>query len=110
MKVKYEIISELLYFWSNFGTLFDYGNTSMDSSMDDEGGMGSSGQLGTHLALRMMEQLGSRQERAHERLYQFLQFFLGIGSATPSSNTMMVPTSSTDNGRSISASDVASYG
>ena len=58
----------------------------------------------------MMEQLASRQERAHERLYQFLQFFLGIGSATPSSNTMMVPTSSTDNGRSISASDVASYG
>ena len=91
---------------------FDYGNTSMDSSMmDDEGNFGSGGQsLGTHSALRMMEQLASRQERAHERLYQFLQFFLGIGSAAPSSNTMMVPTSSTDTGRSISASDVASFG
>ncbi|KAL7541087.1 hypothetical protein ACHAXR_012589, partial [Thalassiosira sp. AJA248-18] len=88
---------------------YDYGNTSMDSSMEESGG-GGSGQLGTHSALRMMEQLASRQERAHERLYQFIQFFLGVGSATPSSNTMMVPTSSTDSGRPMSASDVASYG
>ena len=85
---------------------FDYGT---DGSMDNEGGS-SGGQLGTHSALRMMEQLASRQERAHERLYQFIQFFLGIGSGAPSSNTMMVPTSSTDNGRSISASEVASCG
>ena len=85
---------------------YDYG----DTSLDDEGGMGSGGQLGTHSALRMMEQLASRQERAHERLYQFIQFFLGIGVAAPSSNSMMAPTSSNDAGRSISASDVASYG
>eukprot|EP00579_Thalassiosira_antarctica_P015733 CAMPEP_0201935274 /NCGR_PEP_ID=MMETSP0903-20130614/35134_1 /ASSEMBLY_ACC=CAM_ASM_000552 /TAXON_ID=420261 /ORGANISM="Thalassiosira antarctica, Strain CCMP982" /LENGTH=919 /DNA_ID=CAMNT_0048475665 /DNA_START=8 /DNA_END=2767 /DNA_ORIENTATION=+ len=91
---------------------FDYGISGMDGSMmDHDAGLGG-GQLGTHSALRMMEQLASRQERAHERLYQFLQFFLGIGSAAPSSNhTMMtVPTSSTDTGRPISASDVASYG
>mmetsp|Transcript_23235 Transcript_23235/g.56046 ORF Transcript_23235/g.56046 Transcript_23235/m.56046 type:complete len:883 (+) Transcript_23235:32-2680(+) len=91
---------------------FDYGTGMDNSTMGDEGGLGSSGgqSLGTHSALRMMEQLASRQERAHERLYQFVQFFLGIGSAAPSSNTMMVPTSSTDTGRSFSASDVASYG
>ena len=88
---------------------FDYGNTSLDGSMIvgmDEG-VGGGQSLGTNSALRMMEQLASRQERAHERLYTFLQFFLGVGSATPSSNnTMMVPTSSTDKGRSMSASEV----
>eukprot|EP00584_Thalassiosira_punctigera_P001332 CAMPEP_0172527940 /NCGR_PEP_ID=MMETSP1067-20121228/2473_1 /TAXON_ID=265564 ORGANISM="Thalassiosira punctigera, Strain Tpunct2005C2" /NCGR_SAMPLE_ID=MMETSP1067 /ASSEMBLY_ACC=CAM_ASM_000444 /LENGTH=900 /DNA_ID=CAMNT_0013311771 /DNA_START=50 /DNA_END=2752 /DNA_ORIENTATION=+ len=65
------------------------------------------GRLGAHSALRMMEGLALRQERAHERLYQFLQFFLGIGVAQPSSGNMSVPTSSTDTGRSLSASDVA---
>eukprot|EP00585_Thalassiosira_rotula_P008960 CAMPEP_0196147862 /NCGR_PEP_ID=MMETSP0910-20130528/26372_1 /TAXON_ID=49265 /ORGANISM="Thalassiosira rotula, Strain GSO102" /LENGTH=905 /DNA_ID=CAMNT_0041410389 /DNA_START=44 /DNA_END=2761 /DNA_ORIENTATION=+ len=89
----------------------EYGHASM---MDDSGVGGGGGQLGTHSALRMMEHLASRQERAHERLYQFLQFFLGIGAAQPSSNAMMtamaVPTSSTDTGRSVSASDVASHG
>jgi len=94
---------------------FDYNNTSLDSGsimMLDDGSEGGGGQLGSHSALRMMEQLASRQERAHERLYQFLQFFLGIGSAAPSTNnTLMVPTSSTDTGRSVSASEVAaSYG
>ena len=103
------IRTELTKTFGSGSNEFDYGNTSMDSSMMDDEGIGGQS-LGTHSALRMMEQLASRQERAHERLYQFLQFFLGIGSAAPSSNTMMVPTSSTDTGRSISASDVASYG
>ncbi|KAL3789305.1 hypothetical protein ACHAWO_004856 [Cyclotella atomus] len=47
--------------------------------------------IGTHSALRMMEQLATRQERAHERLYQFIQTHLGIGMASPARN---VPTSS----------------
>ncbi|KAL7521409.1 hypothetical protein ACHAWX_006083 [Stephanocyclus meneghinianus] len=52
--------------------------------------------IGTHSALRMMEQLAARQERAHERLYQFLQFYLGIGSGAPPSVLRNVPTSSSD--------------
>lgn len=69
----------------------------------------SSGQLGTNSALRMMEQLATRQERAYERLYTFVQYFLGIGSATPNSHHN-VPTSSNDTGRSFSASDVSQFG
>lgn len=72
-----------------------------EDDLDDDEGVISSGrkqqkQLGTNSALRMMEQLASRQERAHERLYQFVQYYLGIGSAAPSSNMRAVPTSSTD--------------
>jgi len=58
----------------------------------------SSGQLGTNSALRMMEQLATRQERAYERLYTFLQYFLGIGIATPNKSHHNVPTSSNDAG------------
>jgi len=68
----------------------------------------SSGQLGTNSALRMMEQLATRQERAYDRLYTFLQFFLGIGSATPNSHHN-VPTSSNDAGRVFSA-DASQFG
>ena len=67
--------------------------------------------LGTHSALRMMEQLAARQERAHERLYGFLQRFLSIGIAAPTPSSTMVPTSSADAGRSassFSAHDVGS--
>ena len=46
----------------------------------------------------MMEQLANRQERAHERLYQFVQTSLGIGMAAP--NNRNVPTSSSDAMRS----------
>ncbi len=89
-----------------FGTSGD--TTSADESLFDEeknettGNQSSSGQLGTNSALRMMEQLATRQERAYERLYTFLQFFLGIGSATPNSHHN-VPTSSNDAGRAFSA-------
>ena len=67
--------------------------------------------LGTHSALRMMEQLAARQERAHERLYHFLQRFLSIGIAAPTPSSTMVPVSSADAGRSsssFSAHDVGS--
>lgn len=60
--------------------------------------------LGTHSALRMMEQLAARQERSHEQLYGFLQRFLSIGIAAPTP-------SSADAGRSsssFSAHDVGS--
>ena len=85
----------------------DIGNRSSSSSSPS-----SSGQLGTNSALRMMEQLATRQERAYERLYTFIQYFLGIGSATPNSHPN-VPTSSNDAGRSFSAaaaSDASQFG
>ncbi len=91
----------------------DGGDTVTDDMMEagGEGGVRSVGQsLGTHSALRMMENLASRQEYAHERLYQFIQFFLGIGAAVPSPNITMVPTSSYDNGRLLSSNDLAFYG
>ena len=75
-------------------------------------GSGGEGRLGTHSALRMMEQLASRQERAQERLYQFLQCFLGIGAAAPppgGHHPAHVPTSSADAGRRglLAAADAA---
>jgi hypothetical protein len=60
-----------------------------DESFDDD--EEEQQRIGTHSALRMMEQLAIRQERAHERLYQFIQGHLGIGAANPAKN---VPTSS----------------
>ncbi|KAL3780419.1 hypothetical protein HJC23_004356 [Cyclotella cryptica] len=57
--------------------------------------------IGTHSALRMMEQLATRQERAHERLYQFIQSYLGIGAGAPPSILRNVPTSSSGISRSI---------
>ncbi len=91
---------------------FDYDNIGHDNYIGS-GGQASSasslGQLGTNSALRMMEQLANRQERAHERLYTFLQYFLGIGSATPTSHHN-VPTSSNDAGRSFSISDASQFG
>lgn len=91
---------------------FDYDNIGQDDYIGSGGkatSASSSGQLGTNSALRMMEQLANRQERAHERLYTFLQYFLGIGSATPTSHHN-VPTSSNDAGRSFSVSDAAQFG
>lgn len=91
----------------------DGGYSEDDGVMEAGGGGGvqSVGQsLGTHSALRMMENLASRQEHAHERLYQFIQFFLGIGAAAPSPNAMMVPTSSSDSGRLHSPYDITSSG
>jgi hypothetical protein len=58
----------------------------------------------------MMEQLATRQERAHERLYRFLQNFLGIGIAAPSSNAPSnVPTSSSDAGGLRRLPSLSSY-
>eukprot|EP00956_Cyclotella_meneghiniana_P010770 scaffold15073_cov72-Cyclotella_meneghiniana.AAC.11 len=73
----------------------DESNTTMNEHEyeDDE-----QRRIGTHSALRMMEQLANRQERAHERLYQFIQTSLGIGMAAPSNRN--VPTSSSDAMRS----------
>jgi len=89
--------------------MFDHDNIGQDN--DTIGNRSSSsGQLGTNSALRMMEQLATRQERAYERLYTFIQYFLGIGSATPNSHHN-VPTSSNDAGRSYSASmDASQFG
>jgi hypothetical protein len=74
-----------------------FGKGGVDDSMDEskeedeeESDM-EQRRIGTHSALRMMEQLATRQERAHERLYQFIQTHLGIGTASPARN---VPTSS----------------
>ena len=90
--------------------LLEGGNVADDSVLESGGGEHSAGQsLGAHSALRMMENLASRQEHAHERLYQFIQFFLGIGTAAPSPNAMMAPTSSSDSGR-LSHYDLASHG
>eukprot|EP00985_Skeletonema_marinoi_P034347 scaffold43737_cov204-Skeletonema_marinoi.AAC.2 len=90
-------------------SMFDHDNIGQDN--DTIGNRSSSsGQLGTNSALRMMEQLATRQERAYERLYTFIQYFLGIGSATPNSHHN-VPTSSNDAGRSYSASlDASQFG
>jgi hypothetical protein len=90
---------------------FDYDNIGQDNigSGGQASSSASSGQLGTNSALRMMEQLANRHERAHERLYTFLQYFLGIGSATPTSHHN-VPTSSNDTGRSFSISDASQFG
>lgn len=82
------------------------GNVVDGATEAEEGGQS----LGTHSALRMMDTLASRHEHAHERLYQFIQFFLGVGTAAPTPNAMMVPTSSSDNGRLISSYDLTSYG
>jgi hypothetical protein len=90
-------------------SLFDYDNIGQDNDNIGNRSSSSSGQLGTNSALRMMEQLATRQERAYERLYTFIQFFLGIGSATPNSHHN-VPTSSNDTGRSFSASDASQFG
>eukprot|EP00986_Skeletonema_menzelii_P009138 scaffold4066_cov152-Skeletonema_menzelii.AAC.17 len=90
-------------------TSFDDDNNEISENQSTSATAGASGQLGTNSALRMMEQLATRQERAYERIYTFLQYFLGIGSATPNSHHN-VPTSSNDTGRSFSASDVSQFG
>ena len=59
--------------------------------------------IGTHSALRMVEQLAMRQERAYERLYQFIQTHLGIGLATTSKNASMA-SDATRGGRSMDPS------
>ena len=69
-----------------------FGRTTDDEEYgDEEGGDDEQRRIGTNSALRMMEQLASRQEKAHERLYQFIQRHLGVGIASPGRN---VPTSS----------------
>ncbi|KAL7468320.1 hypothetical protein ACHAXS_008621 [Conticribra weissflogii] len=80
---------------------YEHDNRDDDDGINDDdadAALAPGGQLGTHSALRMMEQLASRQQRAHERLYQFLQFYLGIGNAAPSQahGHHHVPTSSSD--------------
>jgi len=90
-------------------SVFDYENTGQDNDNIGNRSSSSSCQLGSNSALRMMEQLATRQERAYERLYTFIQFFLGIGSATPNSHHN-VPTSSNDTGRLFSASDASQFG
>lgn len=72
-----------------FGQTVDESIDETTTEVDDEAE--EQRRIGTHSALRMMEQLASRQERAHERLYQFIQTHLGIGTASPARN---VPTSS----------------
>lgn len=85
------------------------GGDSSDVDGDNDDVLDKETSLGTHSALRMMEQLAARQERAHERLYCFLQRFLGIGIAAPTQSSTMVPTSSADAGRSsFSAYDTGS--
>jgi len=89
-----------------------YDDDGMNEDNDPDSASAPGGQLGTHSALRMMEQLASRQQRAHERLYQFLQFYLGIGNATPSQTHghHHVPTSSSDmHHQNHRPSDIALY-
>ena len=71
-----------------------FGRTTTDDAeyVDEDGGDDDEQRrIGTNSALRMMEQLASRQEKAHERLYQFIQRHLGVGIASTGRN---VPTSS----------------
>ena len=93
------------------GTMLEYDpDNDNHIIVGNQSSSSSSGQLGTNSALRMMEQLATRQERAYERLYTFIQFFLGIGSATPNTH-QNVPTSSSDASRPFTVSDaVSQYG
>jgi hypothetical protein len=65
----------------------------LESEWDEDETTSKQRRIGTHSALRMMEQLATRQERAHERLYQFIQFYLGVGTGAPKTMSN-VPTSS----------------
>eukprot|EP00804_Cyclotella_cryptica_P026647 CCRYP_019085-RA/>CCRYP_019085-RA protein AED:0.07 eAED:0.08 QI:0/0/0/1/1/1/2/0/825 len=80
-------------------------SSSDNPSMMMESGNGSGGSMEEAMAfLRALERLAvirNELERAHERLYQFIQSYLGIGAGAPPSILRNVPTSSSGISRSI---------
>jgi hypothetical protein len=83
---------------NNTKRLYDTATTMSSSSLLTEAAAttmsSSNSRLGTSSALRMMETLAQKQERAYERLYHWLQKYLQLHSQYDNNNSNNNPSSS----------------